>query len=174
MSETLYTSEEVVLFGRVVTDIAVTEQVAAQAGGTPTVGFHRTKRLVRVYGFTFDGIYYEMTTPILYMVDKPGVSIDKVAVPGPNPLQAEFVKHLKAWTVNRNDRTIRLDVESGRFEQVLLDVLNDGGGGGVSGARVSGARVSGARVSGARVSGARVSGARVSGARVSGGGDASD
>jgi uncharacterized protein YjbI with pentapeptide repeats len=80
-----------------------------------------------------------------------------------------FANDLMVWSYDKADYTIRMVVETGMFEQVLLDMFFDGGGG-VSGARVSGARVSGARVSGARVSGARVSGARVGGPR----GDASD
>jgi hypothetical protein len=69
-----------------------------------------------------------------------------------------FADKLKVWSYDKADYTIRMDVETGMFEQVLLDIFFGGGGPGVSGARVSGARVSGARVSGARVSGARLSG----------------
>ena len=84
----------------------------------------------------------------------------------------QFADDLIVWSYDKADYTIRMDVDTGMFEQVLLDLFFGGDGGGPSGARVSGARVSGARVSGARVSGARVSGARVSGARLSG--DAGD
>jgi hypothetical protein len=69
----------------------------------------------------------------------------------------EFADDVRVWSYDKADYTIRMDVETGMFEDVLLDILG-GGGPGVSGARVSGARVSGARVSGARVSGARLSG----------------
>jgi uncharacterized protein YjbI with pentapeptide repeats len=74
----------------------------------------------------------------------------------------QFADDLMVWSYDKADYTIRMDVQTGMFEDVLLPMV-DGGGPGVSGARVSGARVSGARVSGARVSGARVSGARLSG-----------
>ncbi len=155
--EKLRTSDEIVLFGRKVDDLDVT-------------GESSTERFARVYGFTYDGVYVELLTPVLFLVHDDGEKADDVAVPGPNPRDKEFFKSLRAWTVHRTDNTVRLDVDSGKFEHVLLDAAGDGGGMGVSGARVSGARVSGARVSGARVSGARVSGARISGAR----GDASD
>jgi uncharacterized protein YjbI with pentapeptide repeats len=79
-----------------------------------------------------------------------------------------FADGLRVWSYDSADFSIRLDMETGTFEQILLDLMGDDGGAAVSGARVSGARVSGARVSGARVSGARVSGARVRGARVKG------
>lgn len=163
LSETLKTSEEIVLFGRKVTDLTV-----KNSDDTPAA---KKNIAARIYGFTFDGVYYEMLGPVLFVVEGPGVDADKVPVPGPNPRDEKYYESLMAWTVNKDEETIRLDVDTGKFQSVLLDTMGDGSGS-VSGARVSGARVSGARVSGARVSGARVSGARVSGARISG--DASD
>ncbi|WP_299402098.1 pentapeptide repeat-containing protein [uncultured Roseobacter sp.] len=122
------------------------------------------KQFARIYGFTYDGAYYEIPTPVLFTVKDDGVDADTVAVPGPNPKNAKFFASLKAWTVKQTEETVRLDVDQGKFEDVLLGMVGGDGAAGVSGARVSGARVSGARVSGARVSGARVSGARISGA----------
>ncbi len=158
-NETLETSEEIVLFGREVDDLDITDT-------SPS------KVFARVYGFTYDAVYVELLTPVLFLVDGEGADASKATVPGPDPRNTGFIGSLKFWTVKRTDKTIRLDVDNGKFERVLLEASSDAGGGagGVSGARVSGARVSGARVSGARVSGARVSGARISGAR----GDASD
>jgi len=112
------------------------------------------------------------------LVDGAGTSAKGVSEPGPDSDDGPFYDDLKAWTVDQVDTTVRLEYEAGRFEQVLLGLIDDEmlaevsgarvGGARVGGARVAGARVAGARVSGARVSGARVSGARVSGARVSG------
>ena len=83
-----------------------------------------------------------------------------------------FADDPMVWSYDRADLSIRMDVDSGSFEQILLDlVLGGGGGPSVSGTRVSGARVAGARVSGARVSGARVAGARVRGGRDGDNGD---
>ncbi|MFK7869472.1 MAG: hypothetical protein AB8B58_09555 [Roseobacter sp.] len=159
-TEQLDTSSSIVLFGRIVEDLAV-------------VKTHQGKRSedadksqpARIYGMTYDGDYVEMKTPVLFTVDPDNAySLDDVPVPGPNPRNKAFYAKLSAWIVERTDTTIRLDVDQGKFEDLLTEL-----GGedltGVSGARVSGARVSGARVSGARVSGARVSGARISGAR---------
>ncbi len=164
LKETIHTSSDIVLFGRPVDDLAV----APNARGKGALKLEE-KQFARIYGFSFDGAYFEIPTPVLFAVKGDGMDADKIAVPGPDPLQKEFVGNLFAWVVTRSDETVRLDVETGKFGGLLLDIAGDGAAG-VSGARVSGARVSGARVSGARVSGARVSGARISGAR----GDASD
>ena len=167
MKETIHTSSKIVIFGRVVDDLTVSVSDADKAAG-------KDPKFARAYGFTFDGIYLELASPVLFLVDGDGEEADDIALPGPNPRDKKFYADLRAWTVDRSDETVRLDVDSGKFENLLPDTGGDGGAG-VSGARVSGARVSGARVSGARVSGARVSGARVSGARGSGArGDASD
>jgi hypothetical protein len=156
----------------------------------------------RIYGFSYEGIYYDLPTPTLFLVHGDGEVVTlssrvvavaggggsstdanlaraprKPSVMGVAAADFEFADDVRVWSYDKADFTIRLDVETGMFEDILLGPFFEGGGGGVSGARVSGARLSGARVSGARVSGARVSGARVSGARVSGArlsGDASD
>jgi hypothetical protein len=169
MTETLRTSEEIVLFGRVVSDVAVTAMVPPASGtGDPQLTINKAKKIARIYGWSYDGTYYEMLGPVLFIVDGDGKDAEDVPVVGPNPKFEKFVESLRAWTVNKDDETFRMDVDSGKYEDILLADVGDGNGGGMSGARVSGARVAGARVSGARVSGARVSGARVSGARVSG------
>lgn len=183
MTETLSTSSMIVVFGRVVEDLAImggdsasgegamtalTGQQAATGGKKKAPG-KPSRKFARIYGFSYDGAYFETLTPTLFLVRGDGVPAADAPVPGPNPRDKAFFESLRAWTVDRTDETVRLDVDSGKYENVLLDMIGDGGTG-VSGARVSGARVSGARVSGARVSGARVSGARISGAR----GDASD
>jgi hypothetical protein len=147
-----------------------------------------TRRIARIYGFSYSGGYYELTSPIFFLVHGDGTPASEARVGGlgsarraralPDPSLSgiaaadfQFADDLRVWSYDKSDYTIRLDVDNGMFEDVLLDpFFGDGGSGGVSGARVSGARVSGARVSGARVSGARVSGARLSGGR----GDASD
>lgn len=156
MSETLSTHTEIVLFGKVVDDLAILKD------GSPDTD----RKFIRVYGFSFNGIYSEMASPTLFEVKGEGEDAEDMKVAGPKGSKA-FIKDLEAWTVKRSDNAMRLDIDSGTFDEVLIEGAAEEGMG-MSGARVSGARVSGARVSGARVSGARVSGARVSGARVSG------
>jgi hypothetical protein len=92
----------------------------------------------------------------------------------PRAAPAAPITDIRYWEYEKGDFSLRLDVDAGPFEQILLQMALRGGGGvsgaGVSGAGVSGAGVSGAGVSGAGVSGAGVSGAGVSGAGVSGAG----
>ncbi|MGI9357523.1 MAG: pentapeptide repeat-containing protein [Rhizobiaceae bacterium] len=166
MAETLSTHTHVVLFGKLVEDLEVVEEKKKGQSG----GDSKPPRFARIYGYSFGGGYYEMANPVLFLVHGNGSPASKADVPGPGVADDHpFYKSLKVWSYEQSEQTMRLDLASGTFEQVLLADSSDGSPG-VSGARVSGARVSGARVSGARVSGARISGARLSGAR----GDASD
>jgi hypothetical protein len=69
--------------------------------------------------------------------------------------------NLMAWSYDRADLSIRMDVDSGSFEQILLDLILGGGGGpSVSGVRARGPSVSGVRVRGVRVAGVRARGGR--------------
>ena len=194
MPETLISASTIYLFGLTVTDLGILNQPHIPA--PPALGANNflnaqlgaaNASIARIYGFSYEGIYYDLPRPALFLVHGAG-QLASEARPGAgqNPrlrrapretsqtgiaaADFDFADELRVWAYERSDHTIRLDVETGMFEDVLLAPFFGGDGGGVSGARVSGARVSGARVSGARVSGARVSGARLSGGR----GDASD
>lgn len=140
----------------------------------------------RIYGFSFEGTYYELPRPTLFLVHGRGTEATeyKTGKKGKsNPARApgdpsltglaaadfDYADDLKVWSYDKADYTIRLDLESGMFEQVLLDMFF-GDGGGVSGGKVSGGKVSGGKVSGGKVSGGKLSGTRLSGWR----GDASD
>jgi hypothetical protein len=130
----------------------------------------------RIYGFSYEGAYYELPRPALFLVHGDGYPASETRTGKKNAVRRaralgdpsltglaaadfQFAEDLMVWSYDKADYTIRMDVETGMFEDVLLDIVG-GGGPGASGARVSGARVSGARVSGARVSGARLSGGR--------------
>ena len=191
MPESLLGGSKVVLIGDTISDLKIDHTTENKAGPWPTkdtfVGsllkFNAPKateeiqpQFARIYGFVYVGAYYELDVPALFLVHGKGTKVKDHQLAN-NGLAAQdftFAKDLFAWDHDQSDFSIRLDVQVGPIDEILLDPDGSGGaavaGARVSGARVSGARVSGARVSGARVSGARVSGARVSGARLSGGG----
>ncbi|MEF2554042.1 hypothetical protein VQ042_22325 [Aurantimonas sp. A2-1-M11] len=140
----------------------------------------------RVYGFSYEGTYYDLPRPVLFLVHGEGVEAteyrtgkkgmaNRARAPGDPSLTGlaaadfDYADELKVWSYDKADYTIRMDVDTGMFEQVLLNMFF-GDTNGASGPKVAGAMVSGAMVSGAKVSGAMVSGVRLSGRR----GDASD
>ncbi len=155
-------------------------------------------RLARIYGFAYDGTYYEMPEPTIFLVHGEGESATGGNLPHGFKLQTsndadapdttqqaarapmnpsvsgvaaadyQMANDIRVWNYDQADYTIRMDIAAGQIEDVLLDVYFEYDAPMMSGAKVSGAKVSGAKVSGAKVSGAKVSGAKVSGAKVSG------
>ncbi len=210
MAETLLSASNVLLFGRVVEDLSVgagshspsdadtiggNALLESQLAMTKTTGSGSARKTVqmakfaRIYGFGFEGTYFEMPTPSLFLVHGDGEPATKttgsgasaklsnagMSITGLATRDVKFSDDMRVWSYDQSDFTIRLDVQSGTFEEVLVALGL--GGMSVAGAKLSGAKVAGAKVSGAKVSGAKVSGAKVSGAKVSGAklsGDASD
>lgn len=142
--------------------------------------------LARIYGFSFEGHNYSLPKPALFLVHTEGT---EVIIQGPQALAGggtagggrttldasgvvardwEFAasdpktQDLRMWEYDKGDFSLRLDIETGPFEQILLEAAMRGGTAYSSGAdlRTSGAdlRSSGAdlRTSGAdlRISGA--------------------
>ena len=129
----------------------------------------------KIYGFSYEGKYYDLARPTLFLVhgdgeqiteDDAGAGVSREARaprrPGDIGLSVadfQFSDEMRVWAYDKADYTIRMDVEAGMFEQVLMEAELDEEAieAFYSGQR---ARVSGQR---ARVSGQR---ARVSGQRV--------
>lgn len=111
------------------------------------------KQLATVYGFEFEGHYYDLATPAVLLVHgKPKSPKQAGAVVVSDPRLADDIK---VWTYDKGDYSVRLDVSSGPLEAILLEDELDNA---ALAAETSGKRVSGKRVSGKRVSGKRMSG----------------
>lgn len=192
MPETLLTPSSIKMYGRAMTDILFNYT------DDPTVGpgannFLRDQlaqaapapMFARIYAFSFEGAFYQLARPPIFLVHGPGIPVGNWPQPstmdqaGVAAREWDFSGNLGNadlvyWEYEKGDFSLRLDLDAGPFEQILLQTALRSGtgvsGAGVSGAGVSGAGVSGAGVSGAGVSGAGVSGAGVSGAGVSGAG----
>lgn len=142
----------------------------------------------RIYGFSYEGTYYDLPDPTLFLVHGEGVPATGVrggpdqnapgnlasrapndpSLSGVGAADYQIANDIRVWAYDKADYSIRMDAMTGMLEQVLLDIYFGFDSPAISGAKVSGAKVSGAKVSGAKVSGAKVSGAKVSGAKVSG------
>ena len=128
-------------------------------------------KIARIYGFSYEGTYCDLPKPALFLVHGDGEPATQAAAergdtnqaraPGEPSLTGvaaadfQFADGLMVWSYDKADHTIRMDVETGEFEDVLLNMFFGGGGPAVSGSRVSGSRVSGSRVSGSRLTGGR-------------------
>ncbi|WP_018000906.1 hypothetical protein [Paracoccus sp. N5] len=89
----------------------------------------------RIYGFAFEGLYHVLPRPALFLVHGPGLDAGEVMSQLRLPQAAPTDKtertgggrglpqpdDLMVWSYDKADYTIRLDVHSGMFEQLLLD-----------------------------------------------------
>lgn len=162
MTETLLSPSNVLLFGRKVSDIAIVEPDARTGGKKdPRHGPSAAARkglagqleqqllarenpvFARIYGFSFEGIYYDLPRPVLFLVHGDGTLATEVRGETPKRARApgepsltglgaadfDLADDIMAWSYDKADYTIRLDVETGMFEQVLLDAMLGGPGG---------------------------------------------
>jgi hypothetical protein len=133
----------------------------------------------RIYGFSFEGHYYDLPRPVIMLVHGGGIPLPNQGAPAPPNTPTidqtdeaarvwEFSGNLYQWNYDKKTMSIRLDFDSGTIEQILLE--RGLGVPGAHGAAVAGAGAHGAAVSGAGAYGAAVSGAAVSGAGAHGAG----
>ena len=195
-TESLLHTSNMFLFGIVVDDFELSDAVRkgkikklpGRNGINNQLGeqyYNKDSKFARIYAFSYEGGFFELPCPTLFLVHGDGEDVTPGNAPGdfaaraPNsPLKTgfsaadfQFANDVKVWSYDKDDYSVRMDVETGMFCQLLLDMASDGDGfGGVSGASVRGASVRGASVRGASVRGASVRGASVRGASVRGGG----
>lgn len=140
-------------------------------------------RFARIYGFSFEGSYYDLPRPVLFLVHGDGELVAEdlgkfspARAPSPTGLTGlaaadfDFADGLRVWSYDKADYTLRMDVETGMFEDVLLAAILGGGPGGMDASGMS-ARGMSARGMSARGMSARGMSARGMSARGGGNSD---
>ena len=146
MSENLARASTILLFGRVVEDIQINTArgsgaSAKRAAKSASLGQQGASHaladqvaaegscLARIYAFSYEGHYYDLARPALFLVHGPGVDADPVpGTPanvdrsGVGATAKTFPGDMKVWAYDKGDFSIRLDVETGTLEQILLHV----------------------------------------------------
>ncbi|MDJ0945096.1 MAG: hypothetical protein QNJ30_16630 [Kiloniellales bacterium] len=96
-------------------------------------------RLARIYAFSYEGHYYDLARPALFLVHGPG-SDPEAPRPSPDlpysrldraPADADrtgvasqdrsFSDDMRVWSYDKGDHSIRLDPDAGTFEEILLE-----------------------------------------------------
>jgi hypothetical protein len=126
----------------------------------------------RIYGFSYEGRYYDVERPCIFIVHGKGelVNLEETDPPGdpqdsraPRPTYLtglaaagfDFADGLRVWSYDKADYSIRMDVETGMFEDILLDAVigNDGDGLDARGMNARGMNVRGMNARGMNVRG---------------------
>lgn len=94
--------------------------------------------IARIYSFSFENILYDMTRPTLFLVHGKGIDPEGVdfklvgdrrlysRMPaetgrtGLSMTSTTFTQGIRAWAYDRGDFTLRLDLEGGTFDTLLL------------------------------------------------------
>lgn len=147
----------VLIYGRVVSGITIEASKIKDDGLGKNKFVHsqltgrdkdEKQQLATVYGFEFEGHYYDLPTPTILLVHgDPRSPDDAGAAVKPDP---GLVDDIKVWSYDKADFSIRLDIDSGPLEAILLEEALDRSG---VAAQTSAKRISGKRVSGKRMSG---------------------
>lgn len=158
-NETLLGHSTIWLFGRELADIKLNpgvynaipaDDLAARKADTPVQkgnshnGFlldqleEADARFARIYAFTYQGAFYELGRPSIFLVHGTGIDPEgSSAAADPSlatlsrmpanfgrsglaSLSGSFSGSMKVWAYERADFTVRLDMESGTFDSVLL------------------------------------------------------
>ena len=200
MSETLLSSSNVLIFGRLVDDLNIIHP-AGNATHSPFViqrpgpagqlqdslAQAASPKIARIYGFSYENYYYDLPKPVLFLVHGTGTLVSEAkpggggahnkaraaaqpSLTGLGEMDFQFADDLLVWAYDKSDYTIRMDVETGMFEDVLLAATLGGGPGGMDAAGMN-ARGMNARGMNARGMNARGMNARGMNARGGGNSD---
>jgi hypothetical protein len=122
MPETLLAASEVMLFGRAVSGLSVDVSGQTSLGDNLFVKKQLAAsdaRFARIYAFSFEGQYYILPKPAIFLVHGDGVAADDV--PGVAAKDWNFLSDIKAWSYDRADFSVRLDIETGPLDKILLE-----------------------------------------------------
>ena len=175
MPETLLSASNILLFGRELADVVVRHEeecppppqndkpvperkihgpFVERRGGATRILDEQLEdprsRLARIYGFSFEGYYYDLARPAIFLVHGDGASVEDLKSPPPPPPRASrapaeadrtgaaaqdysFPEDMRVWSYDKGDFSIRLDIQTGSFEDILLGAECSGLGGAYSG-----------------------------------------
>jgi hypothetical protein len=131
MAEKLLDASGITLFGQVVDDL-VLNPAANIAGGfgniiarmQPKEGLASPIKPVfaRIYGFSYEGQYFEMMRPAIFLLSGGGTAVKHdLKETGLAVKPTELSTDLLYWKLDQADFSVRLDVEIGQLDRILLD-----------------------------------------------------
>ncbi len=110
-------------------------QLNLPSTGTPPGTGPNTAIFARIYAISYEGTFYNLPKPAIYLVHGPGRSVSgsgKVRNPavGSQPVitdsgvvaeEFDFESDVLVWEYDKGDFTLRIDIASGTFDDILLE-----------------------------------------------------
>jgi hypothetical protein len=144
LKDTILSSSAVYLFGREVEDLKIEqpdfEERPVRRGGNRFIQQQLEQedaRLARIYAFAFEGTFYDLSRPTVFLVHGKGDDPDwptpsgfarlsrAPSDPDHTGLHSQtgaFAETMRVWVYDKGDFTMRLDVDAGTVESVLLNM----------------------------------------------------
>lgn len=145
-NETLLSVSSIFLFGRLISDLTIVKNDPEDADRPPAKGENNFLRrqlrnndagLARIFAFSFEGSFCELARPTIFLVHGGGLDPDapppadaayerlyrspgRISRTGLGRQLGAFSLDMKVWVYDKGDFSMRLDVETGTFEQILL------------------------------------------------------
>lgn len=85
-------------------------------------------QLARIYGFVYEGSYYDLPAPCIFVVRGEGLGSTDDDFELGIPTDLILPKDFRMWAHEKSDMTIRIDTEAGSFEETMLSLLRAGAG----------------------------------------------
>lgn len=139
MSESLLNPSSIKLYGKPLADLVLKVGSGRNNPYGPGLGDNKLlqrqleakdAKLARIYGFSFEGVFVEMSRPAVLLVHgdgkpaRPTSGRQRTGDVDESGLAAqgfEFADDMQIWAYDKGDFTLRLDVTSGPLEEVLLE-----------------------------------------------------
>jgi hypothetical protein len=128
--ETLLSASAVKLYGRVVAGLDIKlDQARTELGANgflrqqldPATNSAAAPKLARIYGFSYSGRYTPLSRPALFLVHGDGTAVTAdAATAGQADNRRELPSDIKIWEYDRGDFSLRLDIDSGPLERLLV------------------------------------------------------
>lgn len=131
MDDTIVSARRVALFGRPFASLTLVKgQDPTGSGGSTTLEKqinHDDARLARIYAYAYEGQHTLLRFPAIFLVHGAGEDA-ATAVTSLLIKPEKFESDVKVWYADRRDITLRLDLESGTFAEVLMGPETADGG----------------------------------------------
>ena len=138
MAESLYDVTKIKVLGRVMPEIVLhhPEQPEGTPAPSPSLLLEAAKKnnakFARVYGYVYEGVFTEITRPMLLLVHGSGQTIDDTPSLIDNQGLAlrdwDFSGDLRIWTYDRADFSLCLNIDSGPIGALLGGAAGSAGG----------------------------------------------
>lgn len=136
IGENILSASQIKLYGRVFDGFGVgpADNIPPNTTGTNDLNIQINKKdakFARIYGYAFEGTYYKLPQPYLYLVHGDGepvperpnaTSIDQWGV---EIKDAVFADDIRLWRYDKVDMSVRCEITSGTLEEILLGPAMD-------------------------------------------------